>query len=320
MLPFIPLLAVVEFTFSPVVTIGDIAVRLDTIALALVIFSCLVVAARIARRTPVDTDRRADEEGPDQDDPNHLRADDLLYVAVAAVPGAVVGGRLGYALIHLDFYTANPSALVDITQGSLSLSLAVVGGFLTAAIVAGLLGAPIGRWMHAAVLPLLLALAGGKLAMVLGGSGQGVPWDGDWATAYLGPGPWGSLAPALPSNPSQVYEAFATACVLLVMACLLAIGLFKRRTGAAFLLGIALWASVRAAVATTWRDPPVLGPLRMEQVVCLAIAGTCIALMAVATAADAARQNRGSGGKRGSPGAGTADEPSWPNPEDRPRI
>ena len=177
------------------------AVRLDTIALAIVILACLIVAARIGRRTPVDTDRSPDDKGPDQDDPNHLRRDDLLYVAVAAVPGAVVGGRLGYALVHLDYYTANPSALLDITQGSLSLSLAVVGGFLTASIVAGLLGAPVGRWMHALVLPLLLALAGGKLAMALGGSGQGVPWDGDWATAYLGPGPWGSLAPGPPVAP-----------------------------------------------------------------------------------------------------------------------
>ncbi len=327
MLPFVSTLAVVEFTFSPVVRIGDWAVRLDTLALAVAILACLVVAARIARRTPIDTDQSPDDPGPGPDDPGHLRADDLLYVAVAAVPGAVIGGRLGYALVHLDYYSANSSALLDVTQGSLSLSLAVVGGVLTASIVAGLLGAPVGRWMHALVLPLLLALAGGKLAMALGGSGQGVPWDGDWATAYLGPGPWGSLAPALPSHPSQVYEALATAGVLLVMACLLAIGLFERCTGAAFLLGIALWAGARAAVASTWRDPAVLGPLRMEQVVCLAIAGVCLVSLAVLTARDTAwhrhaagRASGGTGGAGGGVSGAAVDEPTWPNPEDRPRI
>jgi prolipoprotein diacylglyceryltransferase len=312
-LPLVHAFPVIQLTFSPIVTIAGIDVRLDTLALAIVILACLVVAARIARRTPVDTTRSPDEPGPEEGDRNHLRADDLLYVAVAAVPGAVIGGRIGYALVHLDYYGANSSALLDITQGSLSLSLAVVGGVLTASIVAGLLGAPVGRWMHALVLPLLLALAGGKLAMALGGSGQGLPWDGDWATAYLGPGPWGSLAPALPSYPSQVYEALATVGVLLVMLCLIAVGLFSRRTGAAFLLGIALWAGARAAVASTWRDPLVLGPLRMEQVVCLAIAGVCLVLMAVFTARDAARQRRGSkagadaGGEGSGPDAGGED-------------
>jgi prolipoprotein diacylglyceryltransferase len=351
-LPFIPLFAVLQLTFSPIVTIAGLDVRLDTLALALVILASLIVAARIARRTPVDLDRSVDATDPEYGEPNHLRRDDLLYVAVAAVPGAVIGGRVGYALVHLDYYQANSSALLDISQGSLSLSLAVVGGFLTASIVAALLGAPVGRWLHAVILPLLLALAGGKLAMALGGSGQGVPWDGDWATAYLGPGPWGSLVPAISSYPSQVFEALATVGVLLVMAFLLAVGLFARRTGAAFLLGIALWAAARAAVASTWRDPMVVDtfgiPLRMEQVICLAIGAVSLVLAAAVTAVDVARRRRrrtvstggagepggGASGPSGGdgdqaqgvgdggqvPGGGADGKPMWPDPDDRPFI
>ena len=328
MLPFIPVFPVIELAFSPIVTVGEMTVRMDTIALAVVIFASLIVAARIARRTPVDTTRSTEDPGPDPDDRNRLHADDLLYVAVAALPGAVVGGRIGYALDHLDYYTGHSSALLDVTQGSLSLSLAVVGGILTASIVAGLLGAPVGRWMHALVLPLLLLLAGGKLVMALGGSGQGLPWDGDWATAYLGPGPWGSLAPAVPSHPSQVYEALATTGVLLVMMCLLALGAFSRRTGTAFLLGIALWAAVRAAVATTWRDPAVVGQLRMEQVVSIVIAAVALVLAGLFAAGGAVRRRRrgvspggdGAGGGDGAARDGPDAELTWPNPEDRPRI
>ena len=62
------------------------------------------------------------------------------------------------------------------------------GGTITGAFVAALLGAPVGRWLHALIVPVLLALAAGKAAMVLGGDGQGVPWIGNLATAYLGPG------------------------------------------------------------------------------------------------------------------------------------
>ena len=102
MLPLVAPSAVIELSFDPIVTVGGVAVRLETIGVALAILVGLVVAALVARRTPIDVTRPADAPGPEPDELNHLRRDDLLYIAVAAVPGAVVGGRLGYALIHLD--------------------------------------------------------------------------------------------------------------------------------------------------------------------------------------------------------------------------
>ena len=106
--------------------------------------------------------------------------------------------------------------------GGLELGLAVVGGLLTAPVRRPPARRPVGPWSQVAVLPLLLALGAGKLTMVLGGAGQGLPSDLAWATAYLGPGPWGSLAPALPSHPSQAYEGIGTLVVLLVFVLVLA--------------------------------------------------------------------------------------------------
>ncbi len=197
--------------------------------------------------------------------------------------------------------------------------------------------------MHAAILPLLFALAAGKLAMVLGGDGQGSPFDGTWATAYAGPGPWGSLAPALPSHPSQVYEALSTGAVALVILILLAAGAFRRKAGGAFLVGIALWALARAAVATTWRDPAAFGSLGREQLLCIAIAAGATVLLLVnvvatsrrgraAPAGDAGggsagtagtpgrRADRGAGGLAGPGGPPPGATPDWPDPSTRPRI
>jgi phosphatidylglycerol:prolipoprotein diacylglycerol transferase len=321
--------AVIELSFSPVASIGGVDVRLETLALAAVIAIALVLAVLATRSAPVDpglpTDA-LDEDG----EPNHLRADDLLYVAVAALPGAVVGGRLGYVLLHLDYYTANQGAALDIGQGGFELALAVVGGTLTAAIVATMLGGSVGRWMSALILPLLLALAGGKLALVLGGNGQGLPWDGRWATAYLGPGPWGSLAPAIPSHPAQVYEAVATTLVLLILMMVLAAGAFQRRGAGVFLLGIALWALARAAVATTWRDPAVIGDLNMGQVIALGVAAGALLLLAATEVVASLRRRRPAGDQ---PAAGEsrarpepavappgASAPEWPDPTTRPRL
>ncbi len=312
-------LAVIEFTFAPIAQVGPWSVRLETIALAVVVFVGLVLAVRIARTTPVDVHRAASDRLPPDDEPNHLRSDDLLFIAIAAIPGAVAGGRLGYMLLHLDYYTANQGAIFDMGQGAFELSLAVVGGTLTAAIVAGLLGAPVGRWMHALILPLLLALAAGKVAMVLGGDGQGVPWDGRWATAYLGPGPWGSLAPALPSHPSQAYEAFGAVVVILLLSTLLTLGRFERRAGGAFLLGIAMWAVARAIVAATWRDPVVAGPLNMGQVLALAVAGGMLVLLVVHTIVLRRRPLE----PVVAPTSDELDDPSsphWAEPAERPPI
>jgi phosphatidylglycerol:prolipoprotein diacylglycerol transferase len=289
-------LAVIAFDFDPYLRFGDRALSLETLGVAVAIFVAIVAAAFLAGRTRVVTgpggadgeDRAAvagatDAAGGEPaGGPRHLRRDDLLFIVVGIVPGAVAGGRLGYVLIHLDYYTANPSAILDPTQGALQLSLAVVGGALTGALVAGLLDGRIGSWLRVAVVPMLGAIALGKLAMALGGSGQGEAWSGDAATAYLGAGPWGSLVPAVPAYPSQLIEAGLTAIVLVLAATALGSGRLARPDGRAFLAFLAVWSGARFAAAFTWRDPVVLGPLRADQVISLAIVAGCCLVAAAA--------------------------------------
>ena len=283
--------ALITFQFPATFAVAGFSVRWETLLGAVAVLVALLLAATIARRTPLDLSAPADWPSPDPaDGPNHLRADDLLYLALAALPGALLGGRLGYALIHLDYYQANPSALVDLTAGGLELSMGVVGGTVTASVAAVLLGAPLGRWLHALAIPLLVLLGLVKLAMVFGGTGQGAPADVSLATRYLGPGPWGSLAPEVASWPAQAMEALATVLAGGVAWFFMAVGVFRRRNGAAFFLAVGLWAIARLIVASTWRDPAVVGTLSAAQVMALGIAIAC-ALLIVAFAA-AARPGR----------------------------
>jgi phosphatidylglycerol:prolipoprotein diacylglycerol transferase len=255
-------IAVITFDFEPFVSVGDGVVRWETLGVAVALFAALGLAG-IGARTM------------------ELRADDMIFIVLGIVPGAVVGGRLGYVLLHPAFFGARPGTILDPSVGSLELGLAVVGGALTGGIVAALLGGAVGRWFHISALPVLMALGAGKLALVLGGRGQGQPWDGAWATAFAGPGPWGSLGADIPSHPSQTYEGFATLIVLLAMMAILALPGLRRPDGRAFLIALGLWALVRALVAMTWRDPIVFGPLRAEQVLDLAIVAGCVAGFAI---------------------------------------
>lgn len=252
--------ALIAFDFDPLLHLGDGAVRWETVGVAAAIFAALALAAITARSLG-------------------LRLDDLLFVVLGIVPGAVIGGRVGYVFLHADWFGLDPGRILDPSIGSLELTLAVVGGAMTGAIVAVLLDGQPGRWLHDATLPALVALAGGKLATVLGGGGQGQPWDGDWSTAYLGPGPWGSLGPQVPSHPSQVYEALATIAVLIALMGLLTVPVFRRPDGRAFLVALAAWALARFVVAGTWRDPIASGPFRLEQILDLAVAAGAIVVL-----------------------------------------
>jgi phosphatidylglycerol:prolipoprotein diacylglycerol transferase len=291
--------AVIAFAFDPFLRFGDRAISLQTLGVAVAAFVGILAAGLLAGRarpTPPDADpapaagiaptRPASTPPAPTPSPNasaaaigHLRRDDLLFIVVGIVPGAVVGGRLGYVLLHLDYYFANPSAILDPSQGGLQLSLAIVGGALTGAVVAALLEGRVGDWARLAVVPMLGAILLGKVAMALGGSGQGSAWPTAAATAYLGPGPWGSLAPAIPAYPSQLLEAALTGCVVLVAAALLGTGHLVRPDGRAFLGALAMWLVARFVVAFTWRDAEVLGPLRADQLISLAILAGCALLV-----------------------------------------
>jgi prolipoprotein diacylglyceryltransferase len=281
--------AVIRLDFDPSTSVFGLSVRLETLVLVGVIFLVLLLAALIAGRSNAAV---APVEGADDAAGSRLRRDDLILIAFGAVPGAVVGGRLGYVLLHLDYYSANQRAITDPGQGGLGLTLAVVLGTLTAVAVARLLAAPVGRWLSVASIPVLLGLGLGKLAMVLGGAGQGGYSDASWATAYVQPGPWESLNPSYPAVPSQVIEGalvLTVAVVVLAVPFLLRLrirrwrrlgrpGLAPRRDwavltgGRRYLTVLGLWAIVRFAAAFTWRDARVLGPFGAEQLVLVPVA------------------------------------------------
>lgn len=287
-------LGVIVFDFDPYLRFADRAIRWETLGIAAAVLVGLLAVALAAGRTPAGEVWIGEEEPPAEEHeergPWHLRRDDLLFIVLGAVPGAVVLGRLGYGLLHVDYYGGQWRALLDPGQGSMELALAVVGGTLTAIYVAALLDAPVGRWLHVAIAPLLLVLALGKAALALGGTGQGTALVADWATAYLPPGPWGSVGAEIPAHPAQLYEALMALAVLLIVLLLGRLTPLRRADGRLYAVGLGLWALGRAVVAGTWRDPLVLGSLNAAQLIALGVAVVALGAAAVATIASRRRR------------------------------
>ncbi len=278
--------AVLVFGFDASLQIGDLAVRWQTLGIAVAVLAGLAWCALIAGRTPAGATWIGErpDDGDGSDGVWHLRRDDLLFIVLGVLPGAVIFGRLGYGLLHADWYARDWRLLLDPAGGSLELTGAVVGGTLTGIYVGALLDAPVGRWLHVAIRPLLLVLALGKAAEVLGGGGQGalVLDGGGFATAYAGRGPWGSPGAELSAIPAQLLEAAMATGVLVLVGLLGWRSGLRRADGRLFGVGLAAWAFGRGFVATTWRDAPVWGPLGAEQLICLAVAALAFSLTAAA--------------------------------------
>ena len=134
----------------------------------------------------------------------------------ASVPGAVIGGRLGYVLLHLDYYTANADGHHGPGAGVAGAGARRARGHALSVVRCrppGCPDRPLAACRDAAA---PVRARGWQAGHGPDGSGQGQPSDLSWATAYPGAGPWGSLAPALPSHPAQVYEGIATLVILVV--------------------------------------------------------------------------------------------------------
>lgn len=251
-----PALAAIQLDFDPLIQLGQLAVRWQTIGITFALLVALGLAAFIASKR----------------DPQQLRLSDMVLIVGGAVPGAVVGGRLVHAVVFWDVYTAEPIWVLDPSVGSLSLLGAVLGGYLSGSYVARLVGVPVGRWLDAAAVPLLLAIGLGKLAQLLGGSGQGLPSDATWALAFGGPGPWISAYPDRPSHPSQVYEGlWALLGIPLVVLWNAGRGVPAGLRDGRLFIGAVTWFLLgRVLVGFTWRDDRIVGPFNAEQALALA--------------------------------------------------
>ncbi len=281
--------AAANLDFDPWLRLGAIVLRWEALALALVILVCLLLFGWSVRRTI-----------------HGVRTDDVVFVVLAALPGAVVGGRLVHGLDFLSAYSADPTALLDLGRGSLSLVGAVAGGVLSGAYVCRLLGYAPGLWLDAAAESLLLAIGLGKLSMALGGAGQGAPDSGAFATAYLGDG-WVSANAAVPAYASQVYEGL---WVLLGASLLLLLTHAAAErwpgSGRRFLAAMCWWLSGRLLIGFTWRDDRAIGPFNAEQ-----LATAALLLFAVATLplVSAVRSRRS-----GAATPATTEPPATPEP------
>jgi phosphatidylglycerol---prolipoprotein diacylglyceryl transferase len=134
-------------------------------------------------------------------------------VVVSVALGAVIGGRLGYALFYdLASILREPLSILEIWKGGMSFH-------------GGLIGVVIAMWMYARrhgrpffevadfVAPLVPpGLGAGRIGNFINGELWGKPTDLPWGVVFPGP-----QAEGLARHPSQLYQAFLEGLVLFIL-------------------------------------------------------------------------------------------------------
>ena len=113
----------------------------------------------------------------------------LLWAAALAVPFGLIGARLAYCLVNINYYLnaiSSPEAMLKVWEGGLSLCGALAGASLACVIAAKLTRTPVGTTLYACF-PALYALTGiAALACIAAKAGYGPELPDSFFTVEIG--------------------------------------------------------------------------------------------------------------------------------------
>lgn len=228
---------------------GSIAVRWYGVAIALGIALGIYVALREARRLGLDEDR-------------------VYNTALWGVIGGLLGARLFHVVDRLDFYLQNPSTVLAIQQGGLSIWGGVVGGVLAGAAYCRWAKLPLARVSDAAASGLLLGQIVGRVGSLVNGDAYGAPADLPWSITYIHPD---ALIPGLgePTHPYPLYEMLWN---LALLGVIWRMRREERPPGTVFLTYLVFYSLGRFLLTFVRQETVVLFGLQQAHLVALLIA------------------------------------------------
>lgn len=188
-----------------------------------------------------------------------IKTDDILDIALVAVPVAIVCARLYYVIFKWDYYSANPAEILNIRNGGLAIHGAIIGGVLAGILVCRhkKLSPP---FMVDLVAPsIILGQAIGRWGNFMNNEAHGGPTDLPWAIEVDGVG----------VHPTFLYESLWNVIVMFFL--LYYDKRFKRRDGELFLLYGMLYSLGRFFIEGLRTDSLYFMGLRVAQLLSLVI-------------------------------------------------
>lgn len=188
-----------------------------------------------------------------------VKEETLIDMLLFAVPAAIIGARAYYVIFTWDYYSKNPSQILNIRGGGLAIHGVIIAGALVAIIFAKVRKESFWNLADIVAPSLILGQAIGRWGNFANQEAHGGPTDL----------PWGIIVDGVKVHPTFLYESIWN---LIVFALLL---WYRRKKatveGEIFILYLMLYSVGRFFIEGMRTDSLMLGPFRVAQLISLTI-------------------------------------------------
>lgn len=186
-----------------------------------------------------------------------ISEDDVLNIAIIAIPVAIICARLYYVIFSWDYYSQNPGEIFNIRGGGLAIHGGLIGGILTGFIYAKVKKLDFFKTADAVMVGMPLAQAIGRWGNFINGEAHGGP------TSL----PWGIIVDGVKVHPTFLYESIWDFGIFLFIMFYMR----KKKTyeGEVIVSYITLYSIGRFFIEGLRTDSLMFGPIRMAQFISL---------------------------------------------------
>lgn len=185
-----------------------------------------------------------------------ISEDDVLNLAIFAIPSGVIGARLYYVIFNWGYYSQNSSQILNFRGGGMAIHGALIGGILAGLIYTRIKKINFLKMADIALIGMPLAQAIGRWGNYINGEAHGGPTDL----------PWGIMVDGVKVHPTFLYESIWDFGIFIFL------WIFrknKKYEGQVAIYYIILYSLGRFFIEGLRTDSLMIGPLRMAQVISL---------------------------------------------------
>lgn len=185
-----------------------------------------------------------------------ITEDDVLNLAIFAIPCGVLGARLYYVIFNWSYYSQEPSQILNFRGGGMAIHGALIGGILAGIVYTKLKKINFFKMADIALIGMPLAQAIGRWGNFINGEAHGGP------TSL----PWGIMVDGAKVHPTFLYESIWDFGLFIFL------WMFRKKKkyeGQIAIYYIILYSLGRFFVEGLRTDSLMIGPLRMAQVISL---------------------------------------------------
>lgn len=185
-----------------------------------------------------------------------ISEDDVLNLAICAIPSGVIGARLYYVIFNWSYYSQYPSQILNFRGGGMAIHGALIGGILAGFIYTKVKKLDFLKMADIALIGMPLAQAIGRWGNYINGEAHGGPTNL----------PWGIIVDGVKVHPTFLYESIWNFGIFIF---LWTFRKKKKYEGQVAVYYIILYSLGRFFIEGLRTDSLMLGNLRMAQVISL---------------------------------------------------